>query len=102
MSMLARYKKGGGIIELVKMIEESPEPKRSQLLAMIKNEDAEFAARVEARLFSYEMFKTLDENLIAEIVSATAPKFVALATFGEPDPAFVVMIEKCLGKNFGE
>lgn len=102
MSMLARYKKGGGIIELVKMIEESPEPKRTQLMNMIKNEDPEFAARVEARLFSYEMFKTLEENLIAEIVSACPAKIIAMALVGEADANFITLIERCMAKSFAE
>lgn len=101
MSMLARFKKGGGILELVKLVEESPEPKRTQLLTMIRNEDPEFAAQVESRLFSYDMLKTLPENLIAEIIAATPAKILALALYGE-DAEFTALAEKCLGKNFSE
>lgn len=101
MSMLARYKKGGGIIELVKLIEDSAEPKRSQLLNMVRTEDATFAAQVEARIFNYEKLRSLPENILAEIVANTPPKFVALSIFGE-DPAFVTLVERCLGKNFSE
>jgi len=39
--------------------------------------------------------------MIAEIISETPPKFVALALFGE-DPTFVILCEKCLGKNFND
>ncbi len=99
MSMLARYKKGTGIIELVKLIEDSAEPKRTQLLQMIRSEDPEFAARVEERLFSYENLKTLPENVLAEIIGMTPPRFVALALVGET-AEFLALCEKCLGKNF--
>ena len=99
--MLARYKKGGGIVELVKLVEDSSEPKRSQLMAMIRTEDPEFAARVEAKIFNFDKLKTLPEGLLAEIIGETPPKFVALGTFGEA-PEFVVLVEKCLGKNFNE
>lgn len=102
MSMLARYKKGGGIIELVKMIEESPDAKRAQLLAMIRNEDADFAAKVESRLFSFDQLKALGEDLIAEIVGATPVKFMAIILANETDPNFVTLAERCLGKNFAE
>jgi flagellar motor switch protein FliG len=101
MSMLARYKKGGGILELVKLVEDSPEPKRSQLLTMVRNEDPEFAARVEARIFNWDKVKELSENVIAEIIAVSAPKFLALALIGE-DPKFVTLAERCLGKNFSE
>lgn len=102
MSMLARYKKGGGIIELVKLVEDSPEPKRTQLLDMIRREDPDFAVRVEARLFGYENLKTLEENLLAEIISSSAAKFVAMAMVNEPDANFIKLVEKCIGKNFQE
>lgn len=101
MGMLARYKKGGGIMELVKLIEESGEPKRTQLLNMIRGEDAEFAARVESRIFTYASFKQLPENIIAEIVANTPVKFMAIALTGE-DAAFVTLCEKCLGKAYNE
>lgn len=102
MSMLARYKKGGGIIELVKMIEDSPESKRAALLNMIRTEDAEFAAKVEARLFSYDMIKTLSESIVAEIFASSPVKFVALALTGETDTKFLALVEKCLAANFSE
>jgi len=101
MSMLARYKKAGGILELVKLIEDSGEPKRSQLLNMIRTEDPQFAAMVEGRLFSYEQLRTLPENTLAEIIAATPPKFVAVALSGE-NAEFVTLCEKCLGKAFNE
>ena len=102
MSMLARYKKGGGIIELVKLIEDSGEPKRSQLIAMIRQEDPEFAARVESRIFSYEMLRTLPENLLAEIVASSSPKVLAISLATETDEAFIKLCERCLGQNFSE
>lgn len=101
MSMLARYKKGGGILELVKLVEDSPEPKRSQLLAMVRSEDPEFAARVEAKIFNWEKLKTLPENLIAETIAVSPPKFLVLALTGE-DAKFITLCERCLGKNFAE
>lgn len=101
MSMLARYKKGGNIIELVKLIEDAAEPKRTQLMNMVRGEDPAFAAQVEARIFDFEKLKALPENIIAEVISVAAPKFVAMALVGEA-PEFVTLCEKCLGKNFGD
>ncbi len=103
MSMLARYKKSPGqILELIKLIEESAEPKRSQLLTMIRAEDPEFAARVEARVLSMADLRTLHPDTIAEIVSATPAKHIALALHGDPNPDFVKNIERCLGNKFAE
>jgi hypothetical protein len=99
--MLARYKKGGGIVELVKLIEDSAEPKRTQLMTMIRNEDPEFAAKVDARLFSFEKIKSLPEDVLAEIIATTPVKFVAMAIWGETSE-FVTLCERCLGKNYNE
>lgn len=101
MSMLARYKKAGGILELVKLIEDSGEPKRSQLITMVRTEDPQFAALVEAKLFSYADVRKLPEGTLAEVIVETPPKFVAIAMHGE-SPEFVALCEKCLGKSFSE
>lgn len=101
MSMLARYRKQGGIMELLKLIEDSPEPKRTTLLDMVRKEDADFAAQVECRILKFESIKTLPESIQAEIFSLTPPKFVALSLTGEP-PEYIKFVEKCLGKNFND
>jgi flagellar motor switch protein FliG len=103
MSMLARYKKSGslGITELVKLIEGSPEPKRTNLLNMVRSEDPIFAVEIEARLYDFDKFRTLPESIVAEVLSSTSPKFMALALYGDTSD-FVKLCEKCLGKNFAE
>lgn len=101
MSMLARYKKNSAsMMELVKLIEESADPKRTNLLNMVLKEDPEFGAKIEARLFDYIKLKALDESLIAEIVSAGTPKILALSLHAETDENFVKLVEKCLGSSF--
>lgn len=101
--MLARYKKSPGqILELVKLIEESAEPKRSQLLTMIRSEDAEFAAKVEARVLTMADLRALIPDVLAEIVVATPAKHIALALHGDTNADFVKIIERCLGNKFSE
>jgi hypothetical protein len=101
--MLARYKKSPGqIIELVKLIEESAEPKRTQLLTMIRAEDAEFASRVEARVLSIADLRSLHPDTLAEIISVTPAKHIALALHGDTDADFVKTVERCLGNKFSE
>lgn len=101
MSMLARYKKAGGLMELVKLIEESGEPKKSQLMGMVLAEDPDFAAQVQAKVYSYEKIRALPEGIIAEVIGSTPPKIVALAVQGETED-FIKLVERCLGKNFAE
>jgi|GEM_PF-1220862 len=102
MSMLARYKRNSqSMMELVKLIEESAEPKKSNLMNMIMQEDAEFGAKVQRRLFDWEKLRILDESLVAEIVSASPAKILALALYQEVDP-FLKLAERCLGNKFSE
>lgn len=101
MSMLDRYKKGNGLLDLVKLIEDSAEPKRSQLMNMVKAEDPEFYARVAARVLSWDKIRSLPEGIFAEIVGATPPKFIAMVLITESD-AFVMTVEKSLGKAYNE
>ena len=98
--MLARYKKAGGITGLCKLIESSAEPKKSQLLKMIRAEDPQFAGQVEGRLLTWNKLKSLPESYMAEVVGNTPPKHLALALTGE-DESFRTLCEKCLGSNFG-
>jgi flagellar motor switch protein FliG len=100
--MLARYKRNNqSMMELVKLIEESSEPKRSNLMNMVMQEDAEFGAKIQRRLFDWDKLKALNENLIAEIISACPPKILALALYQESED-FLKMAERCLGNKFSE
>ena len=102
MSMLARYKKNSqAMMELVKLIEESVEPKRSNLMNMIMQEDAEFGAKIQRRLFDWDKLKALDEGIVAEVISACPAKILSLALWGEEEN-FLKMAERCLGSKFSE
>lgn len=101
MSMLVRYKKAGGMTELAKLIESSAEPKKSQLLKMVKAEDPAFAQQLMAKILTFSKLKSLPESYLAEIISATPAKHLALALAGE-DETFRALCEKCLGNNFSD
>jgi len=102
MSMLARYKKSSqSTMELVKLIEESSEPKRSTLMNMVMQEDPEFGSKIKNRLFDYEKFRALDESIVAEVISACPAKIMALALQGESE-TFLKLAERCLGNKFSD
>ncbi len=102
MSMLDRYKKGPtAMMELVKLIEDSAEPKRTNLMKMIRQEDAAFADKIERRVFDWAKFKKLDDGILAEAISASPAKILAIALQGEEE-AFVKTAERCIGKKFSE
>lgn len=103
MAMLDRYKKKGeaGLMELVRLVEDAAEPKRSQLLGMIRSEDADYLEQVSARILTFEGIRNIPENQLAEIISVTPVKHIALAIFDE-SPDFIKLVEKCVGKRFGD
>ncbi|MEO5667038.1 MAG: FliG C-terminal domain-containing protein [Bdellovibrionota bacterium] len=102
MSMLARYKRNSqSMMELVKLIEESAEPKRSTLMNMVTQEDPEFGAKIQRRLFDYGKLKALDESIIAEIIAVCPSKIMALSLVGENE-TFIKMAERCMGNKFSE
>lgn len=102
MSMLARYKRNSqAMMELVKLIEESPEPKRTTLMNMVMQEDSEFGAKIQRRLFNFDKFKTLDESIVAEVISSCPAKIIALSLYGENE-TFLKLAERCLGNKFSE
>jgi flagellar motor switch protein FliG len=102
MSMLDRYKKGPtSMMELVRLIEDSAEPKRTNLLKMIRQEDESFAAKVERRVLDWPKFRKLAEGILAEAIGSCPAKVMAIALQGE-DEVFTKMAERCLGKKFSE
>jgi flagellar motor switch protein FliG len=102
MAMLDRYKKSSAaMMELVKLIEDSPEPKRTTLLKMIRAEDANFSARVEKRVIDWVKFRTLDPGIFAEALGTSPAKIIAMAMHGE-EATLIVMAEKCLGSKFSD
>ncbi len=88
-------------MDLVKLIEDSPEPKKTQLINMVRNEDPDFAARVEAKILSWDKIKALPEGAVAEVIGATPAKFVAISLIGE-SAEFITLAEKCLGKAYND
>lgn len=100
MGMLDRYKKSGGLKELIKLLESSDDQKRDKLLQMIRAEDAAFAEGVERKLLSWEKIVALNPDILAEIVSSVPAQFLSRALFGENE-GFVKTCEKCI-KNFSE
>ena len=101
MGSLDRYKKGYGIMDLVKLIEDSPDAKRNQLIEMVRNEDPDFCRRVLSRVLSWDVIKAFAEGVLAEVISSTPAKYVALALYGETKE-LITTCEKCLGKGYNE
>ena len=56
MSTLQRYRKRGGFLKLLQLIETSAPPKREQLLKVIEKEDPHWAQNIRTKSLSFEKF----------------------------------------------
>ncbi len=84
MSMLARYKKQGGMDALLSLLETCGTKKREALMKNIEAEDKNFAAQVKTKLLTVERVLTWDPLVLAEVVSKTQETYLALLIKGHP------------------
>jgi len=90
MSMLARYRKPGGINQLISLLESCLSKKREALLSTIQAEDKEFAALVRSKLLSVEKIFQWDPLLVSEATTRMAERTLAVALKGMPPEAFEI------------
>ncbi|MCB0342913.1 MAG: hypothetical protein KDD59_11770 [Bdellovibrionales bacterium] len=79
MSMLSRYKKAGGFVQLLNLIETRGPEKREKFLQIIEEESPYWAEAIREKLLSIDRILTWDENILGEI-AVRLPE-LALATF---------------------
>lgn len=101
MSILQRYRKRGGFLKLLQLVETSAPKKQEQLLKVIAAEDAAWAKDISTKMLSFEKFcgwkpdtqflildnctnqykyvlyKTLPEEVFAKITETMAPHELA-------------------------
>ncbi len=82
MSMLNRYKKPGGFIQLLKLIETFGPQKREKFMALIKEEDPTWATTLSSKLLSLERIFSWDSATLSEIMVRLPEKNLAVAIHG--------------------
>jgi hypothetical protein len=86
MSMIDRYKKKGGFIQLLNLMETCGTQKQEKFLKMIEEEDMSWAEAVKAKMLSVKRIFSWDDNTVAEIVGTLNDMTVSLTLLGvEPD-----------------
>ena len=69
MSMIARYKKAGGFVQLLKLIETSGKAKQEKFLKIIEDEDKVWVDAIKKRMLTMERVLGWKEEALAEIFS---------------------------------
>lgn len=82
MSMLARYKKAGGFVQLVKLLEGFGPEKREKFLDLVKKEDAVWAAALQDKLLDVDRILDWDSQAVANICQRMHEKNLAALMHG--------------------
>lgn len=82
MSMLIRYKKNGGFVQLVKLLEGFGKEKREKFLDLVKKEDAVWAAALQDKLLDLDRIFNWDTQTVANICQRMHEKNLAALMHG--------------------
>lgn len=88
MSMLARYKKPGGLQQLIALLESCLSKKRELLLNTIMQEDKEFGTMVRSKLLTVDKIFKWDPLILSEATTQLSERTLAVALKGLPPEAF--------------
>lgn len=79
MGMLDRYRKSGGYLQLLTLIETSPMSKQEKFLSLIKEESPAWEAELSKRRLSFKRILTWENQAIGEIVPRVPEKILGTA-----------------------
>lgn len=82
MGMLDRYKKKGGFVQLLSLLETFGKEKQEKFFKMIEEEDLMWARAVRAKTLTVSKVLGWDDNTIAEIMGSLNDLTVAILTVG--------------------
>src|SRR5262245_5758279 len=88
MGHLDRYKKSGGFIQLLELIESFAETKQTKFLTLIEEENATWAKALREKMLTVQRITAWPPATLAEIVPHMNPSMMAMALHGmKPDQA---------------
>lgn len=82
MGMIDRYKKKGGFVQLLALMETSSKDKQEKFLKIVEDENAVWAKAVKQKMLSIQRFFNWDDNTIAEVVGTLNDLTVAVTSIG--------------------
>jgi hypothetical protein len=85
MSMIDRYRKKGGFIQLLNLIETSPKDKQEKFLNLIRQESPAWEQEVRKKILSVDKFLAWNPTYIAEILPRIPVMQIAMFAGGLPE-----------------
>lgn len=98
MSMLDRYKKKGGFIQLLILIETSSKQKQDQFLGLIAQENPLWEEAIKKKTITIDRILKWDSTYLAEIFSRLQPLTIAVAFRNFP-PEQIELVLKCFSST---
>ena len=86
MGMIDRYRKTGGFVQLVALVETCPTSKQEKFLDIIRGEDPRWAKAVRSKLLSMERIYSWSDDTLAEIFGTLQDLTVAVALHAAEEP----------------
>ncbi len=85
MSMLGRYKKKGGFLQLLAVIEQSGLAKQEKFLKIIEEEDPRWAEALKSKMLTVKKIFSWDDQALAEIVGPMGDLALSITFHGLND-----------------
>jgi FliG C-terminal domain len=79
MGMLDRYKKKGGFVQLLNLLETTPQPKKEKFLKLIQDESAEWEAELQKKMLTMDRVCKWSTQNLMEILPRIPYNIVAIA-----------------------
>ena len=83
-SLLVRYKRPGGFLQLVKLIEGFGKDKKEKFLSILEQEDPNWAGAIESKLLTVEKILSWGDEPLLDVVRTVHKKNMAAVLHGLP------------------
>lgn len=86
MSMLDRYKKPGGFVQLLALVETCGQAKQDKFIEIISKEDSHWAEAIKQKMLSIDRIYSWKDEQLAEIFGTLQDLTVAVALYAADEP----------------
>jgi hypothetical protein len=94
MSMVARYKKNGGFVQLLQVMETCGQKKYEQFIAIIAAEDPNWAQAIKDKMITFDRIINWDNATLMEVLAQVNTLAFGSALKSLPDEKLIFFIEK--------
>lgn len=84
MGTLDRYRKSGGFIQLLQLIETCSSQKQEKFLAMVKEEDSRWSEAIQKKMLTMDKILTWSDEVLSEVSGNLQELSIAIALHGMP------------------